>query len=180
MLTHVALLRGINMRGYNKIAMSDLRTLAGDIGFTNAQTLLQSGNLVFTAPAKPTRILEDALETAIAKKLGLATKVLVRSAADWKKLVAANPFAEEAARDPSHLALLLLKDKAGAAAVKALKVAIVGREVFEADGRTLYAYYPDGFGNSKFTTALIDRTLSTTATARNWNTVLKIAKAAGC
>lgn len=173
----IALLRGINMGGHKKIAMSDLREVAEALGYTNVQTLLQSGNLVFAAPSKTATALETQIQTALTKRLGLATHVLVRTAAEWKKLIAANPFAKEAERDPSHLALMLLKDKPSAASVAALKKAIAGRETFEADGRALYAYFPDGFGNSKFTTSLIDRTLSTTATARNWNTVLKIAKA---
>lgn len=180
MPTFIALLRGINMGGHKKVAMSDLRGLVEEIGLSDVQTLLQSGNLLFSGPSKPTATLEAQLEAALLKRLGLKTALLIRSAAEWKKLILANPFADEAKRDPSHLALMLLKNKPSTAAVAALKKAIVGREYFEADGRTLYAYFPDGFGNSKFTTALIDRTLSTTATARNWNTVVKIAKAAGC
>jgi uncharacterized protein (DUF1697 family) len=180
MPTFIALLRGINMGGHKKVAMSDLRATVEAIGFADVQTLLQSGNLLFSATTKTTAAAETQLETALAKHLNLTTRVLVRTATEWKKLVAANPFAKEAQRDPSHLALMLLKDKPSTAAVAALKKAVTGREVFEADGRALYAYYPDGFGNSKFTTALIDRTLSTTATARNWNTVLKIATAMDC
>lgn len=176
-MNYVALLRGINMGGHKKMAMSDLRELAEGLGFSGVQTLLQSGNLVFGGSSATPAKLEKQLETALAKKLGLTTSVLVRSAAEWTKLVARNPFAKEAERDPSHMALMLLKDKPAAPAITALRKAIVGREVFEADGRALYAYFPDGFGTSKFTTALIDRVLSTTVTARNWNTVLKIANA---
>lgn len=176
----IALLRGINMGGHKKIAMSDLRKMAEAQGCTNVQTLLQSGNLVFSTTCKVTAPLETQLELALAKRLQLTTRVLMRTAAEWNKIIAANPFTDEAKRDPSHLALMLLKNKPSAARVAALKKTIAGREYFEANGRALYAYYPDGFGTSKFTTALIDRTLSTTVTARNWNTVLKIAKAAGC
>lgn len=176
----IALLRGINMGGHKKLAMSDLRALAEGLGFANVQTLLQSGNLVFEAPAKPRPAVEALIEGALAREHGLKTFALVRTAADWKRIVAANPFSDEAARDPSHLALMLLKNKPSDAALAALKKAIVGREYFAADARSLYAYFPDGFADSKFTTVLIDRTLSTTSTARNWNTVLKIAKALGC
>lgn len=173
----IALLRGINMGGNKKLAMSDLRAAAEKLGLAEVHTLLQSGNLVFSSAKKPDS-LETLLETALAKQLDLSTHVLIRTAAEWKKLVAANPFIDQAARDPSHLALMLLKHKPSPASVASLKKAIVGRETFEAEGRALYAYFPDGFGTSKFTTALIDRTLATTATARNWNTVLKIAAAA--
>lgn len=176
MPTFVALLRGINMGGHKKLAMSDLCALAGDLGLTGAKTLLQSGNLIFAATGKP-GALEERLEAAVEKRLGLTTRVLIRTAAEWAKMVAANPFAREAVRDPSHLALMLLKHKPSPTAVTALRQAIVGREVIEADGRALYAYFPDGFGSTKLTTAVIDRTLATAVTARNWNTVLKIAAA---
>lgn len=174
-MRYVALLRGINMGGHKKVAMSDLRKLAESLGFSGVQTLLQSGNLVFGGSSASPAALEKQLEAALVKKLGLTTSVLVRNSVEWAKLVARNPYADEAKRDPSHLALMLLKDKPAATAVVALRRAIVGREVFEADGRALYAYFPDGFGESKFTPALIDRVLATTVTARNWNTVLKIA-----
>ena len=72
---------------------------------------------------------------------------------------------------------MLLKHKPSPATVTALRKAIIGREVIEASGRALYAYFPDGFGRTKLTTALIDRTLATTVTARSWNTVLRIAAA---
>jgi uncharacterized protein (DUF1697 family) len=74
---------------------------------------------------------------------------------------------------------MLMKDKPSPKAIAALKGSIVGHEYFEAHGRELYAFYPDGFADSKFTTSLIDRKLETTVTARNWNTALKIAKALG-
>ena len=166
------------MGGHKQIAMSDLRALAADLGLGDAQTLLQSGNLIF-ASAERAPALALLLEQGLAKRLDLKTTVLVRSAPQWNKIVAGNPFTEEARRDPSHLALMLLRDKPSAAGIAALKGCIAGREHFEARGRELYAFFPDGFARTKFSTALIDRRLSTVVTARNWNTVLKIAGALG-
>jgi uncharacterized protein (DUF1697 family) len=172
----IALLRGVNMGGHKKIAMSDLRDVVAELGLANPRTLLQSGNLVF-ASTKSAAALEALLEKELAKRLDLTTTVFVRTAPEWAKIVRSNPFTEEAKRDPSHLALFLLKDKPAAKAVAALRDCIVGREVFEARGREMYAFFPDGFGKTKFTTALIDRKLATVVTARNWNTVLKLAAA---
>lgn len=174
----IALLRGVNMGGHKKAPMSDLRALAADLDLSNARTLLQSGNMVF-ASRKSADALETLLERALAERLRLATAVFVRTAAEWAKIVAANPFADEAAREPSRLALMLLKDKPSAAAIAALKACITGREYFAARERQLYAFFPDGFANTKLTTAVIDRKLANTVTARNWNTVLKIADALG-
>lgn len=177
MPTYIALFRGLNMVGRKTVAMSDLRLLTEKIGFSEVRVLQASGNLIFkTAQEKP-GVLEARLEAALAKRLGLTTSAFVRTAATWKKIVVANPFGEEATRDPGHLAVVFLKDKPAPIAVAALKKAITGRETFEVDGRTLYAYYPHGFAGSKFTTALVDRILATTCTGRSWNTVLKIARA---
>ena len=82
---------------------------------------------------------------------------------------------EEAKADPGHLLMLCLKDEPGRDAVTALQKAIVGREVVRARGRSLYVVYPDGVGRSKLTAVLIERKLGTRGTARNWNTVLKLA-----
>ena len=167
------------MGGHNKIAMADLRYFTTDLGFTDVQTVLQSGNLVFKGSPRTAASLEALFEKEIAKRLGVTINFVIRTAAEWGKLVAANPYQKETEADPGHLVAILLKDLPSPKNCAALKAAIKGREYFHADGRTLYAYYPDGQGESKFTAPLIDRILGTTCTARNWNTVLKLAKLTG-
>ena len=172
----IALFRGVNMAGHKKLAMGDLRALAEGIGFTKVQTLLQSGNLVFSVTSKSPEALEALLEHELAKRLKLATTAMVRTAAEWKAVVSGNPFPGEAKRDPSHLAAIFLKDKPAAKNLAALKASLTGPEYFETRGRELYVFFPEGFARSKFTTALIDRKLETVGTGRNWNTVMKLAK----
>jgi uncharacterized protein (DUF1697 family) len=176
---HVALLRAVNLPGHNKIGMADLKALVIGLGFKDAQTLLQSGNIVFTGGAKTTTSLEQALERAAAKQLGLETDFLVRTAEEWQGIVDANPFPREAKDDPSHLVALIVKDEVSAANVAALQKAIVGREVVRAKGRCAYIVYPDGIGRSRLTGALIEKKLGTRGTARNWNTVLKLRNLVG-
>ena len=103
-----------------------------------------------------------------------ACTVYPYTAKEWDALVAGNPFTREARTDPGHLLLLCLKDAPGKGHVTALQAAIVGREKVQADGRHLYIIFPDGVGRSRLTTALIERTLRTRGTGRNWNTVLKL------
>jgi uncharacterized protein (DUF1697 family) len=154
--------------------MADLKALVIGLGFTDAQTLLQSGNIVFSGGTKTTTSLEQTLERAAAKQLGLETDFVVRTAKEWRAIVDANPFPREAKDDPSHLVAVILKDDVSAANVAALQKAIVGREVVRAKGRCAYIVYPDGIGRSKLTSALIEKKLGTRGTARNWNTVLKL------
>ena len=174
---HVALLRGVNVVGRTMVAMSDLRDLLGEMGFADVRSLLQSGTLVFRTDRRLTSSsLERLLEAETAKRLGRDSPTyMVRSPAEWKALIDANPFPAAAKRDPSHLLVMFLKTPAAASSVKTLRAAIRGRETIEAIGKHLYVIYPDGVGKSKFTHGLIERVLGTRATGRNWNTVLKLA-----
>jgi len=178
MTTHIALLKGINIAGHKQVAMADLRDLVTRLGFVDVRSLLQSGNLVFRGGARAGAPLERVLETEAEERLGVTTDFFVRTAKEWDVIVAHNPFRKEAERDPAHLAVMFLKDAPDAGAVEALQAAITGPEVVRADGRQAYITYPNGFGRSRLTTALIERKLDTRCTGRNWNTVLRIAAAA--
>ena len=175
MTTHIALLRAINVAGHNKVSMAELRGQLIELGFANVQSLLQSGNLVFDSRAGTPARLERTLEQAARDRLQLDTAFFVRTARQWAEIVSGNPFPDEAKRDPGHLVVMSLKGAPGRAQVTALEKAIVGREIIRAGGRHLYLVYPDGIGRSKLTNASIERKLGTQGTARNWNTVLKLA-----
>jgi uncharacterized protein (DUF1697 family) len=175
MPTHIALLRGINVGGHKLVAMSDLRDFLAALGCEAPRSLLQSGNLVFQSPARPRADLERWLETEAEKRLGLRTDFHVRAAKEWGKVIANNPFPDEAKRDPAHLLVMFLKQAPDQRAVKALQAAIKGPEIVRADGTHAYIVYPDGMGRSRLTNALIDRQLGTRGTGRNWNTVGKLA-----
>ena len=175
MSTHIALLRGINVGGRNMIAMADLRGLMEDLGLSGAKSLLQSGNLVFDSPKLGDDALERLLEQETAKRLKVAADYMVRSDAELKKIIARNPFPREAKDDPSHLLVMFLKAAASKEKVEALQSSIKGPEMVHRDGRHLYIVYPAGIGRSKLTGTLIEKSLGLRGTARNWNTVLKLA-----
>ena len=158
----IALLRAINIGSHKRVSMSDLRALADDVGFTGARTVLNSGNLVFGSPLAPAQA-ERTLESEAKARLGLETEFMVRSAAQWRSIVARNPFPDEAARDPGRLLVMVCKTAPG----KALKITGARNEVVRALGREIFIVYPDGVGRSKLK-------LSVLGTARNWNTVSKL------
>ena len=175
MAVHVALLRAVNLGGKTQVAMSDLRNLVTELGLEQVRSVLNSGNLVFSGGRKSGAALEQLLETETDKRLGLRTDFLVRTANEWAKVVANNPFRAEAKRDPGHLVVMFLKKAPTAKAVETLRAAITGRESIKAVGRHAYIVYPDGIGRSRLTNRLIDSKLGTRGTGRNWNTVLKLA-----
>jgi uncharacterized protein (DUF1697 family) len=176
---HVALLRGINVGGHNLVGMSDLRNLLGKLGFADAKSLLQSGNLVFRSNRLAGEKLELFLEAETAKQLKVTADYLVRTADEWRAIIAKNPFPEVAERDPSHLLVMCLKAAPAKKDVKALEAAIRGPEIVRAVGRQLYLVYPAGIGRSKLTGILIENKLKTRGTARNWNTMQKLAQLLG-
>jgi uncharacterized protein (DUF1697 family) len=100
----------------------------------------------------------------------------VRMASALKQIIAHNPFPTEAKNDPARLHVFFLKADANAKALAALNAAIKGRETAKGTGRNIYISFPDGMGESKLTTAIIQKHLGTRATARNWNTVNKLAE----
>ena|SRR5579884_3806446 len=159
-MMYAALLRAVNVGGHQPITMADLRSTAEKLGLENVSTILQSGNLIFDG---------ETTEAALESKLH--TDVFLRAASEWQAMVKNNPFPDEAKNDPARLVVLFLKKSADGAT---LQKAIKGREIARGKGKQIYVYYPDGQGRSKLTNTLIEKTLGTRATARNWNTVLKL------
>ncbi len=171
----LALLRGINVSGRNKVSMGDLRAFASDLGMEGVQTLLQSGNLVFQKPVGSTPAkLEKLLEAEFVRRHNQKIDFLVRGADEWAEIVSGNPFREMAGSDPGHLVVVFLKDAPDADAVKELRAAVRGPEVIFVEGRQAYITYPAGIGDSKLTNVVVEKKLGTRGTARNWNTVLKL------
>src|SRR6185295_1550278 len=153
-MKHIAVLRAVNLPGHNKVTMADLKAMLVGLGFADAQTLLQSGNVVFSGGSKTTAALEQMLERAAAKHLGVETEIFVRTAKEWQAIIDANPFPREARDDPSHLLAVITRSEVSPANVSALQKAIVGREVVRAKGRCAYIVFPDGIGRSKLTGAV--------------------------
>ncbi len=175
MTTHIALLRGVNVGGHKKVAMSDLRDFITELGFDDVRSLIQSGNLVFQGGVRTGADLERMLEDAAQKRLDLRTTFFVRTAKEWMAIIAHNPFSDAAENDPNHLVVMCLKDTPPLDAVQALQDAIKGPEVVRVEGSHLYIVYPAGIGRSKLTLKLIEAKLGTQGTGRNWNTVQKLA-----
>jgi len=176
MADHVALLRAINVGGRNRVAMRDLLGVLDALGLGDGRSLLQSGNLVFRAEGRSAAELERLLEEETVARLSLRTDYMVRGADEWERIVACNPFPDEAERDPGHLVVQFLKDEPGEGAIAALQAAIQGPERVQLDGKQAYVVYPLGIGGSKLTGGVIESRLRTRGTGRNWNTVLKLAE----
>ena len=168
----IALLRGINLGARNRVSMPELRKLLTGLGHEDVKTLLQSGNVVLTSD-ETGEALEQALEAAIADELGVESRVVVRTARELAGVVKRNPLAGVAG-DPKRYQVSFLSARPKAAVVKALEAADVAPEQAVVSGREIYAWHPEGIQRSPLAKLLTDRKLGVTATARNWNTVIKL------
>jgi uncharacterized protein (DUF1697 family) len=175
MTTYIGLLRAVNLAGHRMVSMAALREILTALGMQDARSLLQSGNLVFRTAERSAASLERTLESETERRLGLTTEFVVRTAEEWQAVIARNPFREEARNNPSRLVVFSLKGAAGRKEAADLAKAIAGPEVVRVTPRSVYIVYPEGIGRSRLTSALIERTLGSRGTGRNWNTVLKIA-----
>jgi len=172
---HVALLRGVNVGGNKKVPMATLRELAEELGWSDAQTYVQSGNLVFRARGAAPK-LEAQLERAIASRLGFEVPVIVRSAEKWLEYAAGGAFVVAERERPKLLHLALSKAKPGRAAVAALRPYCSAGELVELRGDALWIDFASGVARSKLAPAVLDRLVGSTVTARNWNTVQALAE----
>ena len=175
MTAYVALLRSVNL-GPNRLKMADLREAFEKAGFKDPRTIVQTGNVLFDS-GEAAAALEPKLEAMLHARFGYGTKVFVRSAAHMRALAQANPFPDMARNDPAHLVAMVMREAPTGEQVAALRAAIVGPEEVEAIGSDVYLRYPDNIGDSKLTSAVIERRLGSAGTARNWNTVMKVVAA---
>jgi uncharacterized protein (DUF1697 family) len=172
-MKHVALLRGINVGGKNKLPMKDLAAMCVEAGCGDVCTYIQSGNVVFTAPAAALKKVPQAISQKIAARFGHRVPVVVRSHEQLAGVIRNNPFLR-AGEEEKTLYVAFLADLPSAEAVARLDPNRSAGDRFAVTGQEIYMHLPNGLGNSKLTNAWMDSKLSTISTARNWATVLKL------
>ena len=110
MTTYVALLYSIVIEQKRRVVMSDLRALAKGIGCRNVRSLVSTGNLVFEAEDIPVPAIEQALEKAFGDFHGKHVDIIVKTASDWRRIVASNPFPAEAEAQPDRVGIRIMRD----------------------------------------------------------------------
>ena len=171
---YVALLRGINVGGNKQVPMKALAALFAEAGCEDVTTWINSGNVIFRAePALAARIPE-LIEAALLATRKLKVPVIVRSAAQLKKIAKSHPLTTpDAELRMLHVGFLGKKPTAAQAA--SLDPQRSPADVFTVVGSELYVRYSvNGLAKSKLTNQYIDSRLGTVSTMRNWNTVLKL------
>ena len=186
MASHVALLRGINVGGRNKVPMTDLREVVTSLGHTGVTTYIQSGNVLFSTADTDNAKVAAALESAIGERFGIWISVVVLSREELAQVLASNPYPDEPNPKLVHVVFLnaeppkdLLDRIAAAESAAAAKGS---RDTVQAAGHALFLHTPDGFGTSELAQAVFriisppakQKKQALAATARNWATATKL------
>ena len=178
---NVALLRGINVGGKNKLPMKDLAAMFREAGCGDVRTYIQSGNVLFRADPALAVDIPSLISESIFNRFCYRVPVITRTAWELQEIVRANPFAESGAEE-NRLLVLFLEDLPDRARVEALDPNRSPGDEFVVLGREVFLHCPNGVARSKLTNSYFDSNLSATGTARNWRTVrklLELAKEAG-
>ncbi len=172
MVKTIALFRGINVGGKNKIKMKELTHILSDLGLNNIQTYIQSGNVVFEQEGQPFAEIEENIGSQIHAQFGFRPKILLLTTEEWDQAISNNPF-PEAQNNPSSLHLGFLAKIPANPDLEKLKHIKKDSEEFALIGKVFYLLAPEGVGRSKLASDS-EKLLGVLMTDRNWRTVLKI------
>lgn len=181
-MTHLALLRGINVGGKNLIPMRALATLFAEAGGGDVRTYIQSGNVIFEAAPNEAEKLVQSVATAIAAQFRCQIPIVVRTADQLSAVLENNPFLQGTAPAETTAEMLhvyLLAHRPAPEKVATLDAARSLPDTFVVQGSEIYLRMPNGMGRTKLTNAYFDSKLSTVSTARNWRTLQKLCELMG-
>ncbi len=167
----IALLRGVNVGGARSLKSADLRRIFLDAGATQAETVIQSGNVVFMA-AKPESVAAEA-ERTIEAQFGFRPAIVLRDTAAWRSMIAANPFLKAGA-DPATLHIACLAKAPALSGPPPLDADRFLPDEFAVAGADVYLRLPNGVAGAMITNAALDRAFRTVSTLRNWRTALRL------
>lgn len=170
MKTYIALLRGINILGKNRLPMAELRAICEGLGLEQVVTYIQSGNVIFRS-GRSAAAIEDLLRARIDDQYGYSINILVREPSFFERIIERNPFAGE---DERSLHVTFLDSEPEAALADAIADIDLGGDRFRLDGEAVYVHCPDGYGRTKLHNNFLERKLGVSATTRNWRTTLKL------
>ena len=178
MQTYVALLYSIILGEGRRLVMTDLKAMAEELGLKKVRTLVATGNLVFETPATAVADLEQRLEAAFEKTFGRHVVIIVRTAEDWLKLAAGNPFPGESAEAGDQVAVRVMRKPAPVDAVAALEAYAAADEKVMSVGGDIWVVFSRERPSSRLLAATSHKRLGI-GTSRNWNTVRKLAEMVG-
>lgn len=174
MITHLALLRGINVSGHNMIKMEALKTVLEAAGFQNVQTYIQSGNVFVDTDETNAAAVGFKIKQELFKNFGHEVPVVVIAKSDLDACLNNNPFLKEKEVDTKKLYVAFISTTLKDTSINDLKISQFKPDEARIDGNKIFIKYAVGAGKTRFDQKYIEKKLNVVATIRNWNTVLSL------
>ena len=171
MNSYIVLLKGINVGGHKKLPMADLRALLEKEGFKHVKSYIQSGNVVLQSKESNKLNLEEQISKAIQSHFGFEVSVLVKTRQELLHIFFNSPFTEEKKKTSYFM---MLHDLPNPELVNEASKKVYEGEEYQIIEDCIYYYNEKGLGKAKFNVNFFERKLNTFATARNYNTMLKL------
>jgi uncharacterized protein (DUF1697 family) len=174
MKTYICLLRGINVSGQKQIKMTDLKKMFEDLSFTQVQTYIQSGNVVFQSEQNDWTSLLNLIKDKIIKTFGFEVEVILLTTEDLIQIRDKNPFLNDQSKDIDKFYVTFLADNPEKDRIENLKTFDYSPEEYILDNTAIYFYAANGYGRAKMNNNFFESKLKVFATTRNWKTVNKL------
>jgi uncharacterized protein (DUF1697 family) len=169
-----SMLRGVNVGPHKRVKMEDLRGLYESLKLREPQTYVQSGNVIFKSDERDLTKLTKRIESAIERKFGFQSDVVLRSTAELRDVVARNPFAKRRGIEPSKLLVTFLAGDPGEEARVMARAIKCAPDELWIDGSEVYIYFPNGMARAKLSWPSIPKILKVSGTGRNWNSITRM------
>ncbi len=178
MISYISILRGINLGGHKTIKMDALKKMLTDLGFTDVQTYIQSGNAIYKYKKIDPKKINDIIKKNIKTEFGFEVPVITLSLGDLKSIRKANPFIKDKEKQDSFFHITFLADKPQSENINKIKETNYSPDEFVLTDKAVYLYCPKGYGNTKLSNTFFENKLKVSATTRNWKTTNELIKIA--
>ncbi|MDW7692005.1 DUF1697 domain-containing protein [Flammeovirgaceae bacterium SG7u.111] len=174
MNTYIALLRGINVSGKNKIKMAELKVSLQKLSLEKVTTYIQSGNIVFQSESTSLTELQALISECILKDFGLTVPTLVLESNELEQIIANNPYLKNESVDPAKVYYTFLEAAPAPGLFETIDIDAYLPEEFILSDRTIYFHCPTGYGKTKLNNNFFEKKLKVRATTRNVKTSNKL------
>jgi len=169
---YLILFRGVG--GKTQLPTKALRERLTEAGFENAATYINSGNAIVRGRLKRDKVIAT-IASLCRRHFDFNKAIFAPTLAEWDQMIARNPFAKAAATAPTTVHAALLTESPMSEHIERIRAFAVDGEELEIVGNVAYLHTPQGFGKSKMAVSF-DKSIGVINTARNWNTMLKLAE----
>jgi len=174
MTTYISLLRGINVSGQKRIQMTALKEIYEELNFSNIQTFIQSGNVVFQYIESDLHDLALNISNEIQKRFGFFVPIIVLTAPELEDIIKKNPFLEDITKNKDHQCVTFLDSQPVEIDLEIITKVKQEGEEFAINGKAVYLFCPYGFARTKLTNVFLEKKLKVNATTRNWKTTTEL------